>query len=137
MRRSLAAVAGLAAALLIPAVPAAADDAAVCHVGYQTTGDASLFTGKITITNTGPATLYGWTLKFSLPAGQLFRSGWAATFTVSGQDVTGRSLTYNGEVDPEESVSVGFRAAGDVKGPPPARFRINDYLCSSTASARS
>ncbi|MET8151562.1 cellulose binding domain-containing protein [Actinoplanes sp. NPDC049668] len=129
--RFLAVAAGLAAALLTPAAPAAARDSAVCHVGYQTSGDSSSFTGKITITNTGPATLFGWTLKFSLPAGQTFRLGWAADFKVDGQDVTGYSLRYNSEVDPQESVPVGFYAAGDAKGPRPAEFRVNGYLCTT------
>ena len=132
MHRCSAIAAGLAAALLTPAVPAAAADPAICHVGYRTYGDAWSFNGQLTITNTGPATLYGWTLKFSLPAGQLLRNGWEADFTVAGQDVTAYSLRYNGEVDPGESVSVGFHAAGDVKGPRPAEFRVNDHVCTTS-----
>jgi hypothetical protein len=132
MHRSLAVAAGLAAALLTPAAPAAAADPAVCHVDYQTHGDSWTFTGKITIANTGPGTLYGWTLKFTLPAGQTFRNGWEADFTVDGQDVTGHSLEYNSVVKQKESVSVGFHAAGSVKGPRPAPFRINDYVCTTS-----
>lgn len=131
MHRSLAMAAGLAAALLTPAAPAAAEAPAACHVGYQTNGDAWSFTGGILISNTGPVTLYGWTLKFSLPAGQTLRSGWEADFTVDGQDVTAYSLPYNSVVDPEESVSVGFHASGDVRGPRPAEFRINNHLCTA------
>jgi hypothetical protein len=131
MHRYLAAAAGLAAALLTPAAPAAAEEPAVCHVGYQTNGDSWSFNGQIVISNTGPTTLYGWTLKFSLPAGQVLRSGWEADFTVDGQDVTAHSLSYNSVVDPKKSVSVGFHAAGNVKGPRPAEFRINDHRCTT------
>jgi hypothetical protein len=129
--RFLAIAAGLAAALLTPAGPAAADEPAVCHVGYQTNGDSWTFNGQIVISNTGPATLYGWTLKFALPAGQILRSGWEADFTVDGQDVTAQSRSYNSVVDPNGSVWVGFHASGDVKGPRPAAFRINDHLCAT------
>jgi hypothetical protein len=131
MNRFLAVAAGLAAALLMPTTPAAAEDPAICHVNYRTHGDSWTFNGEIVITNTGPVTLYGWTLKFSLPAGQLLRNGWEATFTVDGQDVTAYSLKYNGEVDPGESVPVGFHASGDVRGPRPAEFRINDHRCTT------
>ncbi|MEU7901700.1 cellulose binding domain-containing protein [Actinoplanes sp. NPDC049118] len=131
MHRCLAVAAGLAAALFAPAAPAAAEEPAVCHVGYRTSGDSRTFNGQVTITNTGPVTLYGWTLKFSLPAGQVFRSGWEARFTVDGQDVTGHSLQYNGVVDRGESVSVYFRAYGDVRGSRPAGFRINDQPCTT------
>ena len=132
MHRSLAVAAGLAAALLTPAAPAAAAEPAVCHVDYRTYGDSWTFNGEIVITNTGPFTLYGWTLKFTLPAGQTFRNGWEADFKVEGQNVIGHSLEYNSVVKQKESVSVGFHAAGDVKGPRPAGFRINDYVCTTS-----
>lgn len=131
--RSLAVAAGLGAVLLMPAAPAAADDPAVCHVDYQTNGDTWTFNGQIVISNTGQATLYGWTLRFALPAGQTLRSGWEATFSVDGQDVTAHSLPYNSVVAPKKSVSVGFHASGNVRGPRPAEFRINDHLCTTAA----
>lgn len=131
MHRSMAVVAGLAAALLTPSAPAAAADPAVCHVGYVTNGDSWSFNGQVTITNTSGLTLYGWTLRFALPAGQTLRSGWEATFTVTGQEVTAKSLAYNSDVLSGRSVGVGFHASGDVKGPYPAEFRINGNLCTT------
>nr|BFE72178.1 hypothetical protein GCM10020092_054790 [Actinoplanes digitatis] len=50
---------------------------------------------------------------------------------MDGQDVTGYSLKYNSEVNRGASVPVGFYAAGDAKGPRPAEFRINGYLCTT------
>jgi hypothetical protein len=132
MHRSLALSTGLIAALLTPAVPAAAAEPAICHVGYRTHGDAWSFNGDIVITNTGPATLYGWTLKFSLPAGQLLRNGWEADFTVDGQDVTAESLDYNRVVARKNSVTVGFHAGGDLKHGRPAGFTVNDHPCTTS-----
>ncbi|RZU53582.1 cellulose binding domain-containing protein [Krasilnikovia cinnamomea] len=132
MHQLLGASAGLTAALLMPTQPATAEVPAVCHVAYERTGDSWSFDGKITITNTGPSTLYGWTLKFSLPVGQTFRSGWEADFHVNGQDITGYSRPYNSVVSRENSVQVGFHAAGSVRGPRPAEFRINDHVCTTS-----
>lgn len=130
--RSLALTAGVLAAVLVPAAPAAAADPAPCHIDYVTNGDAWSFNGQITITNTGKLTLYGWTLKFVMPTGQILRNGWEATFTIDGQSVTAKSLGYNSEVPPEKTAQVGFHATGDVKGPAPTEFRINDQLCTAT-----
>lgn len=127
--RSIAVAAGFAAALLMPVSPAAAADDAVCKVGYKTYGDTSFLTAYVTITNTGPSTLYGWTLKFSLPAGQTFINGWEADFKANGQDVTGTSLRYNSEVAKGGSVPVGFNAYGSSIAPGPAEFRVNNYVC--------
>ena len=131
MHRFLMAAAGLAAALLMPAAPAAAEEPAVCHIDYQMKGDSRAFNGQIVIANTGPDTLYGWTLKFSLPAGQVLRDGWEADFTVDGQNVTAQSRPHNSVVNPGGFAWVGFNASGDVMGPRPAAFRINDYLCTT------
>ncbi|GAA1616074.1 cellulose binding domain-containing protein [Actinoplanes couchii] len=132
IRRSVACVTVLTAALLTPSVPASAAATAGCDVSYVTNGDTWSFTGQITITNTGTAILYGWTLRFVLPAGQTLRSGWEATFTADGQSVTAKSLAYNSDVAPDKSVQVGFSAAGDVKGPRPPKFKVNDHVCTTT-----
>ena len=128
---SVAAAAGLAAALLMPAAPATAEDAPICHVGYTTNGDATNFTARIVITNTSRYVINGWTLRFTLPPGQTFRNGWEARWEVVGQEVTSHSLAYNSVVDSDRSVSVGFYATGPVNGPRPAQFRVNDHLCAA------
>jgi hypothetical protein len=132
MHQLLAAAAGLITALSLPAVPAAAEEPAVCHVAYQRYGDSRSFAGRITITNTGPDILYGWTLKFPLPAPQTFRTGWEADFTVDGADVTGLAQPHNSVVGPNGSVAVWIYASGDVNGPRPAEFRINDHRCTTS-----
>ena len=127
--RSIAVAAGVAAALLMPVAPASAADDAVCNIGYKTYGDTKFLTAGIVITNTGPSTLYGWTLRFSLPAGQTFINGWEADFTVNGQEVTATSLNYNKDVKRGGSVPVGFNAYGNAAAPGPADFRVNNYVC--------
>ena len=129
--RSIAVAAGLAAALLMPVAPAAAAAGEVCNIGYVTNGDSRSFTAGIVITNIGPSTLYGWTLKFSLPAGQTFINGWEADFKAAGQDVTATALEYNKNVKEGGTVTVGFNARGNATAPGPAEFRVNNYVCTT------
>jgi Cellulose binding domain len=128
---SLAFTAALAAALLTPATPAVTAEDPICHVGYRTEGNAASFTAYITITNLTAETLYGWTLFFPLPAGQVWQSGWEATFTVTDRTVTGVSLPYNSNVESRKSVSVGYWGWGDAAGPGPSEFRVNGHLCAT------
>lgn len=127
---SIAVAAGLAAALLLPAAPASAAADPACNITYKTYGDTWNFNGDIIITNTGQATLYGWTLKFTLPTEQRWINGWEARFTVDGQDVTGVSLPYNSEVARGVSKTVGFHGSGSARAPRPTGFTINDEVCS-------
>ena len=130
--RSIAVAAGLAAALLMPVAPAAAAPTAVCDIGYKTYGGTGHLTADIIITNTGPSPLYGWTLKFSLPAGQTFISGWEADFEAKGQDVTGTAKEYNKDVARGGRVWLGFNAHGNAAAPGPANFWVNDQLCTKS-----
>ncbi|MEV5328093.1 cellulose binding domain-containing protein [Nonomuraea sp. N2-4H] len=75
----------------------------------------------LTITNTGTATMNGWTVTFTLPAGHRLAGSWNGTATVSGQTVTIRNVAHNGTLAPGASNgSVGFQAdrpSGDTSLP--------------------
>ncbi|WP_433512846.1 cellulose binding domain-containing protein [Nonomuraea sp. CA-143628] len=65
----------------------------------------------LTITNTGTATITGWTATFTLPAGHTVTGSWNGTLTVSGQTVTIRNVAHNGTLAPGAgTTSVGFQA---------------------------
>ncbi|MEV4382678.1 cellulose binding domain-containing protein [Streptosporangium sp. NPDC049644] len=64
----------------------------------------------ISVTNTGPSTISGWTVTVTLPAGHSLIGSWGATVTTSGQTVTARNLSYNGSLAPGASVGFGFQA---------------------------
>src|SRR5690606_10871364 len=64
----------------------------------------------LTITNTGSATVNGWTVTFTLPAGHTLTGSWNGVVTTSGQTVTIRNVAHNGALSPGASTSVGFRA---------------------------
>jgi endo-1,4-beta-xylanase len=86
-------------------------------------------TSQITITNTGTATVNGWSLVFTLPAGQSISSGWNATYTPTSGQVTARNLSYNGTLAPGASTSIGFNANHTGNTARPSSFTLNGQSC--------
>lgn len=74
-----------------------------------------------TVTNTGTATIGGWTVTFTLPAGHTVTGSWNAAVTVSGQTVTARGISgQNAALAAGASATWGFQAgrpAGDTAVP--------------------
>jgi len=65
----------------------------------------------VTVTNTGTAAITGWQVVFNLPTGHAITGSWEGAFTISGQTVTVRNLSYNGSINPGQSRSFGFQAS--------------------------
>ncbi|WP_246089929.1 fibronectin type III domain-containing protein [Nonomuraea deserti] len=66
----------------------------------------------LTVTNTGTATITGWTVTFTLPAGHTLTGSWNGTTTVSGQTVTIRNAGHNGTLAPGAATGgVGFQVS--------------------------
>ena len=130
LHKPTAIAACISAALLVPAAPAAAA-APACHVAYTTYANSTGFTANIVITNVGDAPLYGWTLKFQLPAGQSVVQGWGAIFREKDGAVTADNLDYNRDVWPLESVWPGFNGAGPDAAGRPTWFTVNDLPCTT------
>ncbi|WP_309114214.1 cellulose binding domain-containing protein [Saccharothrix sp.] len=86
-------------------------------------------TSEITITNTGTAPVAGWSLAFTLPAGQTITSGWNADYTPKSGAVTARNLSYNADIAPGASVSIGFQATHTGNSGEPAAFTLNGAAC--------
>ncbi|MFC7549411.1 glycoside hydrolase family 9 protein [Plantactinospora sp. GCM10030261] len=108
-----------------PAAPASS-----CRVGYATSDWSSGFTASVTITNTGTATLTGWTLAFTFPdAGQRAGQGWSATISQTGAAVTATNLSYNGTLAPGASTSFGFNGTHTGGNPKPTAFTVNGAAC--------
>jgi len=81
----------------------------------------------VTVTNTGTATVDGWAVTFTLPAGHTVTGSWNATLTTSGQTVTARSMGYNGTLAAGASTSFGFQAGrpgGDTQ-------TVSAYTCAA------
>ena len=89
-------------------------------------------TAEITITNTGTAAVNGWSLVFTLPAGQTITSGWNASYSPTSGQVTARNVTYNPGIAPGASVSIGFQASHTGNTGEPASFTLNGAPCTVT-----
>ena len=63
------------------------------------------------VTNTGTATINGWTVTFTLPAGHSIVGSWNTVLTVNGQTVTARNVSHNGTLAPGGSGTFGFQVS--------------------------
>ncbi|MEO3807439.1 cellulose binding domain-containing protein [Sphaerisporangium sp. B11E5] len=86
-------------------------------------------TSDITITNTGTTAINGWSLVFTLPAGQTITSGWNATYSPTSGQVTARNVSYNGTIAPGASIGIGFQAGHTGDTGKPASFTLNGAAC--------
>ena len=79
------------------------------------------------VTNTGTATINGWTVTLTLPAGHTVTGSWNTVLTVNGQTVTARNASHNGTVAAGGNTAFGFqvqRPNGNTQVP-------SGYACTS------
>jgi len=100
-----------------------------CAVTYTTNSWNTGLTAAVQIKNTGATTVEGWSLVFTLPAGQVISSGWNATYSPTSGQVTARNAGYNGTIAPGASVSIGFQASHGGDTGSPTSFRLNGSQC--------
>ncbi|MDG4757364.1 PHB depolymerase family esterase [Micromonospora sp. WMMD710] len=100
-----------------------------CRVTVDLNAWNTGLTENITVTNSGTDAVNGWSLVFTLPAGQTITSGWNATYSPTSGQVTARNVGYNGAIAPNGSVSVGFQATHTGNTARPASFTLNGAAC--------
>jgi hypothetical protein len=110
-----------------------------CAVTYDVAGGwASGFVANISITNTGPSPITGWTLAFSFPAGteSVSSTTWNATYATAGQNVVVTPVDWNAYLAPHggNTVSTGFVGNQTGANPSPASFTLNGTVCTTTYS---
>jgi alpha-L-arabinofuranosidase len=112
--------------------PAEAD----CAVSYQVTaGWGNGWNANVTVTDTGPAPITGWTLAFRFPStGESVTGFWNANVSTRGQDVVATPVDWNGTLAAHggNSVSFGFTGANTGANPPPTVFTLNGTVCTTT-----
>jgi cellulase/cellobiase CelA1 len=86
-------------------------------------------TSQITVTNTGNSTINGWSLVFTLPAGQTITSGWNAGYTPASGTVTATNLSYNQVIAPGAAVGIGFQATHTGNSARPSAYALNGTAC--------
>ncbi|MUL41154.1 glycosyl hydrolase family 5 [Streptomonospora sp. PA3] len=103
--------------------------AASCEVGYSTQQWSGGFTGSVTITNTGDSAIRDWELGFEFTAGQQISHGWSADWSQDGAAVTASALSWNSDIAPGSSVTVGFNGSWEGSNPAPEEFTVNGQTC--------
>ncbi len=110
-----------------------------CQVTYDVTqGWGNGFIADLSVTNTGPDPIDGWTLGFTFPAStESLSSGWNGTWTATGQAVTVTSLSWNATLAANggNTVSLGFVGGNTGAYPSPAAFTLNGTVCATTYSS--
>jgi endo-1,4-beta-xylanase len=86
-------------------------------------------TANMTLTNTGTTTINGWTLKFTLPGGQVITSGWNAAYSPASGQVSATNLSYDGVLAPGASTTIGFQATHTGNFAAPPSFTLNGATC--------
>ncbi|MFJ4922087.1 cellulose binding domain-containing protein [Streptomyces sp. NPDC088725] len=108
----------VAAAVIGGAAFALTGTAQAASVGAAYTETSSWqggYTGQYVVTNDTDKARSDWTLTFDLPAGTEISSLWNGEHTVDGQHVTVTPQSWNKELAPGQSVTIGFvtAASGD------------------------
>ncbi|WP_394618248.1 PHB depolymerase family esterase [Lentzea sp. JNUCC 0626] len=88
-------------------------------------------TANLTITNTSATPVRGWSLVFTLPGGQTITSGWSATYSPTSGQVTARNVSYNGDIAPGASTTIGFQATHTGNAGAPSSFSLNGNTCTT------
>ncbi|MGW4945533.1 cellulase family glycosylhydrolase [Actinoplanes sp. NPDC004185] len=101
-----------------------------CRVSSTVNAWNTGLTTSITVTNTGTTAINGWTLAFTLAAGQSIVSGWSASYSPATGRVTATNAGYNGTLAPGASASIGFQAGHTGNAAAPTGFTLNGTTCS-------
>jgi endoglucanase len=113
-----------------PTTPPTTSPGGACRVTSAVNAWNTGLTNSITITNTGTAAINGWTLAFTLAAGQTIVSGWSAGYAPTSGTVTATNAGYNGALAPGGSATIGYQANHNGNAAAPTGFRLNGATCS-------
>jgi endo-1,4-beta-xylanase len=103
-----------------------------CQVVYTTTDQwTGGFTAQVVISDTGTSAIDGWTLKFTFPGTQQITSDYNGTASQSGENATLTNASYNGTIDPGDSVTVGFQGTWTTSDAVPTSFTLNGTTCTT------
>ena len=102
-----------------------------CHVVYTNVNQwNSGFQAAITIQNTGTVGITSWTLKWIFPNNQQITGVWNGSYTQSGQAVSVKNLSYNGNIPAGGSYGgMGFTANYSGTNGVPTSFSVNGVVC--------
>lgn len=117
------------------ALTGTAQASAVGAAYTRTSGWTGGYTGQYVVTNDTDSAKSGWTLEFDLPAGTKLSSLWNGEHTVDGNHVTVRPTSWDEELAPGKSVTIGFVTTADDRAADPTGCLIDDAKCSVDTGA--
>ncbi|MBT0995113.1 cellulase family glycosylhydrolase [Cellulomonas sp. DKR-3] len=100
-----------------------------CSVTYQAGTWSTGMSVNVKVKNTGTTSVSGWSLSFTLPAGQRLEQGWSATWSQTGQVVTATGAQWNSALAPGASVDLGFNGTHTGTTTSPTAFTLNGSAC--------
>jgi hypothetical protein len=108
---------------------------APCKVSYTLTGGwGNGFNASVTVTNTGPAPITGWTLAFTFPStGESVSGYWNANVSQQGSQVRATPVDWNATLaaDGGNSATFGFTGANNGAYQSPTVFTLNGAVCTT------
>ncbi|GAA0921589.1 hypothetical protein GCM10009558_104850 [Virgisporangium aurantiacum] len=95
-----------------------------CRVAYGASnwGGGGGFTGQVTVTNTGPTAITGWSLVWTYANGQRVAQMWNATYTQPAATVTATNVSYNASIGANGGTQ-SFASTGRTPAPTASRRR--------------
>jgi O-glycosyl hydrolase len=102
-----------------------------CQVSYTPDNWAGGFTANITITNTGPAPVNGWTLKFTFPGDEKITNAWNGSASQNGENVSITNVSYNATIAAGGFTSLGFQGTWTTSDAAPTAFTVNGSACTT------
>jgi cellulase/cellobiase CelA1 len=100
-----------------------------------TDGWGNGYVASITVTNSGPNPIDGWTLTFAFPStGESFGSGWNANWTSTGRNALATSQDWEAHLAANggNSATIGFVGSNTGAYPSPAAISLNGTVCTTT-----
>jgi beta-mannanase len=92
-----------------------------CSATYRVTNQwPGGFQGEVVVTNTGSTAISGWTVTWSLAAGQGVTQNWSSVITVTGSQLKAVNAGWNGALAPGSSTAFGFLGTYSGANPVPA-----------------
>jgi hypothetical protein len=102
-----------------------------CRVSYVPSTWNTGFVANISVTNTGTATINGWTVKWTWPGNQQVTNAWNATLTQTGTSVSATNASYNATIAPGGTATFGFQGTYSGTNTSPSQFILNGTACAS------
>ncbi|MBS2964755.1 cellulose binding domain-containing protein [Actinocrinis puniceicyclus] len=111
------------------ASPTGGTGSGTCKVSYVKNEWQGGMTANLTVTNTGGASVNGWTLGFTFPGDTRVTNAWNANVTQNGSAVTAANLSYDATIPPGGNVSFGFQGTWTGNDANPSAFTLNGASC--------